>query len=377
MLFRSLTSIFVLILVLVCPLAAEKPSWAGNGNGNGKGGGGGGGGGGTPPSDPVAAAHQFLVNQMRSTGLVDSYADSTDVCYTYDQAVATLGFLSTGDTVNARKVLNGLAARQNPDGSWYHAYYCSSSSVAATQKYVGSNAWIAVAVAHYERASGDTITFRNMARRVVEWMVPLMQSDGGINGGYGADGGLITWASTEHNEDAFSALDYFQYTSDAGDVSGFLNNAVYSTTEDRWWQGRNDPANPLDVNPLGVLALGPTGTHPYSRSLDYAMSHHRSTQTWKQKKTSISVDGFDFNADKNDVWLEGTAQMVIALRNAGDTANADHFLTQIFGIQQSDGGIPYSVNGSFNGDFTMSRKTSVAATGWALIALSGVNPLQP
>jgi hypothetical protein len=39
--------------------------------------------------------------------------------------------------------------------------------------------------------------------------------------------------------------------------------------------------------------------------------------------------------------------------------------------------LPYSVKGSFNGDFTMSKNEAVASTGWLILAIENINPLRP
>lgn len=320
--------------------------------------------------------HSWLVSQIQPSGLVDSYKDRSDVCYTYDQAVAAVAFLSRGDSNNARRVLQALKALQNADGSWYHSYTCKSPRVLSTSRYVGAVSWVALAMAHYEVGTGDQVTFRNSAERAVNWALMFLKADGGLNGGYDVNGVPIAWASTEHNEDAHGALGFFQY-SEQNSVRGFLDNVVYNVGQQRWNQGRNDTHDPLDVNPLGVLALGSTGTHNYWRSLDFSLQRHRSTQSYKRGRIRLTVDGFDFNNDRNDIWFEGTAQMVLALRVAGRFADGNYFLQEIIKAQQDDGGVPYSLKGTNNGDFTMSTASSVAATGWLVIAAQNVNPMRP
>lgn len=322
-------------------------------------------------------AHNWLKSQQVSTGLVDSYKDHASTCYTYDQAVATVAFLARGDVTNARRVLDALSALQNSDGSWYSAYNCNTLAALTTTRYVGANAWVVVAIAHYEKRTLDTITYHVMGERAVNWMRLFQQADGGINGGLDASGVVISWASTEHNQDSYPVLAHFSYPGDAGDVKSFLDNVVWEPSAPRWWQGRNDPANPLDVNPLGVSALGPSGTRNYQLSLNYPMTHHLNTQEWGKGKNRVPVDGFDFNSDHNDIWLEGTAQMVKAFKLVGRTADANYFLQEMLKVQQSNGGVPYSVKGSFNGDFTMSKAEAVASTGWLVIAIENINPLRP
>ena len=331
-------------------------------------------------ADLVAAsnkAHSWLKSQMTATGLVDSYKDAKDVCYTYDQAVATVAFLAKGDVSNARRVLDALQTLQNDDGSWNSAYACTTGGTEEAQRYVGATAWVALAIANYESITGDTVTYNIMGQRALNWVVLWQRSDGGINGGLDANGVPIAWASTEHNEDSYGALGHFAYANWQAGVKSFLDGAAWNTAGQRWNQGRNDTVDSLDVNPLGVGALGASGARNYRASLDYCMTHHRSTQFRLQSGKWIVMDGFDLNSDRNDIWLEGTAQMAVAFRAVGRTADSDYFINQIVRVQQRDGGVPYSLQGTFNGDFTMSTNPAVASTAWLVIAIAHANPMQP
>lgn len=325
---------------------------------------------------PSDNAFTWLKSRMVATGLVDSFQDQKDICYTYDEAVAAIAFQAKGDAVNARKVLDALKSMQYADGSWNTAYYCTSKAVQETQKHVGPVLWVAMAVAYYEKRTGDT-QYHAMGDKAVQWSLQFKQADGGVNGGLDFNGTLLTWSSTEHNDDAYSAYTSFGYTTHAAQVKSYLDNTVWDAANLRWYAGRNDPTDPMDVNAWGVSALGTTGTRDYQRSLDYVMSHHRSTQSVRVGATTTTVDGFDFNSDRNDVWFEGMGQMILAFRLVGRTADADYFTTQLLKGQQSDGGVQYSLKGTNNGYWTMSKLKSVSASGWLIFAADGVNPFKP
>lgn len=366
-----------LLLCLLLVLLLASPAGAQGNSGNKKGG--------PKESDPPPAdlsaasalAHEWLASQMLANGMVNSYADGEDICYTYDQGVAAIAFLARGDVARARAVLDALHELQNPDGSWAHAYLCSSREVLAPQNYVGAVSWVVLAAAHYQARTGDAVRYGMMAESALYWALAFLQSDGGINGGRDAAGVPIAWASTEHNQDAFAGLLFFSFDQHAAAVRSFLDNVVWSTAQLRWWQGRNDPFDPLDVNPLGVMLLGASGTHPYWAALDYALRTHRSVQRWGKGKNRVTVDGFDFNNDANDIWLEGTAQMAAAFRAIGMHEEAEYFTAEMAKTQDATGGLPYSVNGSHNGDFRMSTANAVAATGWFILAAEQVNPMRP
>ena len=333
----------------------------------------------SPTVDPTVAsakAHVWLRGRMLSTGLIDSYQNADDICYTYDQAVAAIAFLAKADNTNARRVLDAMKILQGSDGSWYTAYF-GNGSVQESQRHVGPVMWMALAVASYERRTGDIIRYRSMAQKAINWCLQFQQPDGGINGGLDFSGNPLTWASVEHNEDAYAALSYFGDTTHAAQVKSFIDNAGWDAANNRFFAGRNDPNDPLDVNPWGVSALGASGTHDYRRAVDYALSHHRTTQTATLGSRTPTVDGFDFNSDRNDVWLEGTAQMVVAFKVATRLSEANYFRDQIILAQDSDGGVPYSLKGTNNGYFTMLTDKAVASSSWLIFASDGINPLMP
>jgi len=296
-----------------------------------------------------------------TTGLVESFNISgqlANVCFTYDQAVAAIAFKAKGDSARAKLILDRLQALQMSSGSWYNAYNCSTLQPWESHQHVGPVLWVALAAKYYGGSTYDA-----MAIKAIDWTRQFQQSDGGVNGGIDSSGAIITWCSTEHNQDAYAAYNKYGYTTAANNAKSFLDNKVWKT--DHFWGGRDDSRDPLDVNSWGVMALGST---TYGVSLDYAMSHHRNTKN--------GIDAFDFDSDKDDIWFEGTGQMVVAFKVAGRTSDANYFTGEIIKGQKSNGGVPYSLLGTSNGYWTMSKAESVASTGWLIFAIHNVNPFK-
>lgn len=239
---------------------------------------------------------------------------------------------------------------QYADGSWNTAYYCKTKGVQESAKHVGPALWMAI--------------------KAVEWSLQFQQEDGGINLGLDYDGSVHPNASTEHNQDAYPTLKYFGYATDAAEVKSFLDDVVWAG--DHWIGGRGDTRDPLDVNSWGVSALGASGTRDYQVSLDYAMSHHRTAISSRGK----AYDAFDFNSDQDDIWFEGTGQMVVAFEIVGRSADADFFMAELLKGQQSDGGVPYSLKGTHNGYWKMSTAKCVSSTGWLIFAEQRFNPFE-
>lgn len=322
-----------------------------------------------------ALAYGWLTAQVTSSGLVDSYQDNKPVCYTYDQALAAIAFVAKGDTAAAQRILDALREMQNEDGSWYSAYHCEKKSREERRRFVGPVLWVTLAAAHYEKRTGDG-RYRPMAKAALDWALQFQQKDGGINAGLNGLGFPEHWASTEHNLDAYAALNFFGYNRERRRVRRFLDHVAWDSVHHRFMEGRDNPGAPLDVNAWGVLALGPEGEHSYRRALDYSLRNHRveKKRGWLFGPT---VDGFDLDTHRRDVWLEGTGQMVAALRMAGRREEADYFLHEIIRAQDSDGGVPYALRGHSNGYSRMSNRQSVAGTTWLIFAAQGFNPLQP
>lgn len=296
-----------------------------------------------------------------TTGLVESYninGQLANVCFTYDQAVAAIAFKAKGDSARAKLVLDRLQSLQMSSGSWYTAYNCSTLQPWESNQHIGPNLWVVLAAKYYGGSTYDA-----MAIKAIDWTLQFQQSDGGVNGGLNADGSVITWCSTEHNEDAYAAYNKYGYTTPANKVKSFLDNKVWKT--DHFWGGRDDSRDPLDVNSWGVMALG---SNTYGISLDYALTNHRNVKN--------GIDAFDFDSDKDDIWFEGTGQMVVAFKVAGRNNEASYFTNEIIKGQKTNGGVPYSLLGTNNGYWTMSKAESVAATGWLIFAIHNVNPFQ-
>ncbi len=316
-------------------------------------------------------AYNWLVSQTLSSGLVVSYQKGS-ISYTYDQAVAVIAFCIHGDYARAKTVLSTLQKLQNSSGSWYDAYYSKSLAVNDKNQEVGPNMWVSMAVASYDHFTADH-SFDAMAQKNISWCLQFQQSDGGLNGGISSSNTVLTWASTEHNEDSYAVLTYFGDTTAAANVKSFLDNVVWNATDGRFDTGRGDTSVHTDVNAWGVLALGASGTHNYSLGLNYNESCCESLQSNRR----ASVTGFDFDGDTNDVWLEGTGQNAEAWLVAGNSSNWNYFTGQIILDQDSTGGIQYSMEGTNNGYFTMSTANCISSTGWLIISVAQYNPFQP
>ena len=317
------------------------------------------------PSAAAVKAYNWIVSVGYSNGLYNSQTGLSNVCYTYDQAVAVYAFIAQNDMTRAYNLLKKLKSLQNSSGFWYTAYN-KSSKVAESEKWLGPVAWTVMAAGYYKKVTGST-EFDAMAKKALNWCLTCSNSDGSLY----TKSSEGKYTSTEENQDAYAALKAFGYNTQAAKVLNYLKTKVWKSSENRWLVGPDDTTAFLDVNPWGVQSLGSQGPVNYLKALDYNMNKMR----LKKTLNSITVDGFDFNGDKDDVWLEGTAQMAAAFYTAGRATDGDYFVNEIIKFQKSNGGITYSMAGGSTGDgWNMPKTEALSSTGWFIIAVNKINP---
>jgi len=343
-------------------------------------------------SSPV----DWLKSQMGSFGFVDSFeSDGKDLSNTYDQALAAIAFTEAGEAAFAKKALDALKAKQNADGSWYSSYDINTGQKLDTEdsKYVGRIAWVIIAVNFYTQSTGD-ISYVDMAKSAAEWIYkyfdnsPKSSTYGSVAGGIlGAT--PITWRSTEHALDVYSAFKYLQKTLDenklagarnyggvADLIRGYLMTKMYNS--ERFLTGWEDNSRYLDVNTLAILSLGICPNNIDIRPvLNWAADNFCVQLDWNASVKGIS--GFDetvkYNELPNKIWFEGTEQAVSAYHAAGRVTTANFYHKQVKRVQQANLSIPYSTLGAG----AWPRLNSVSATCWFYFneRQPAVNPMDP
>lgn len=371
-------------------------------------------------------AQQDLTAGYAMEGLVDSFDDwwsateRRQIVYTYDQAVAAIAFMLEGDRARAEKVLDKLAAIQDPDGSWINSYWWNGYGE-EIRKHVGPVAWVAMAYMSYEKLYGSN-RYDASAKKAMDWIITFQKPNGGIAGGrttWDLNGAWSdeVWSSTEHNQDVYNLLRYYAtkfndrttaYNQAAADVKSFLDYVVWDDTLKRWYGGfkndtsLKDPLVPMDVNPWGVMALGLTGTRNYQASIDY-VEHANGNGTspaspkyahaLPYSNTTITAYDFDWQSDCApgstqtgqpngercaDIWFEGSAFMSVAYAMRGNTDQSNYIIDEIIKKQGTSstllGGVPYSLRGTNNNYWKMAQENCVSSTGWLIIAIAKYNP---
>jgi hypothetical protein len=328
--------------------------------------------------------------------------------FTYDNALAVIALIACADRAQALRVGEALRLAATAHTRLRNAYRAGAVSDkvlpngwwdAKQNRWIedasqdgtatGNVAWAALAMLALDDATGDT-RWREAAQGLATWVVDNTKDSrgaGGFSGGvYGFDDKpqKVLWKATEHNIDLLAVFERLAGNRVADDwaklavvARHFLlaqwdsasGHFVIGTLPDGVTPNRGTSA--LDVQ-LWALLL-PNAPHEWQRALNYAEREHHVS------------GGFDFNADRDGLWLEGTAQAALVYRLLGREHDAQELFATI-AAQFSAGGLLYATrearittglaisNDSTSADFYYYRRPHVGATAWAALAARSWNP---
>ena len=150
----------------------------------------------------VDEALGFLKSQIGSSGMIDSFVeDGIPYSYTYDNALAAMAFISSGEIASARGILDAyLKVGPDSSGGVWHRYDSETGLPSGGILRVGHNAYLLQAMNLYFNETGDA-RYNDFARDLGYYLISNQDVDGGLRGSY-----RETWKSTENNCGAFSAL---------------------------------------------------------------------------------------------------------------------------------------------------------------------------
>lgn len=319
-------------------------------------------------------------NLQRDNGLLES-TDNGNIVSLYDNALSALVFMSYGDFERAEKVFdffNSRIEKELLNGKGGYSQFRDRYGNPNNHKWLGDNAWLLMALNNYKMFTGKS-TYDKMTSELENWIRSLQDTDGGIWGGYEANGARIGKV-TEGNIDAFNAvtgfddfhtklLDYLQKTRWNGETQSL-----------EAWPGNNKYLYALDVHPWSYCALE---NFP-ENTLNVA---DQFITTITPTVLSESITGFCFDADKDCIWLEGTGEMVVAFNKAHQYALANYYLEQMAKMfvesKFTDGvyGIPYATNvGTGYGSGALwtgaDKNPAISSTAWYLFGKNHFDPFR-
>jgi hypothetical protein len=331
--------------------------------------------------------------------------------FVYDNALAAIALIACGNVSDARPIGNALSRavgkdRSFDDGRVRNAYRAGvvneaipnlpgwwdahakiwAEDAAQDGTATGNVAWAALALLTLHQATHDPQYLAD-ARRLIDWILDATASPDGFYGGFhGYDPKQVrlTWMSTEHNADVHAAARWLfrltgerKYDGAAGQARRLLDRAFRG---DHFLLGTKPDGSLADE---GLLAL--------DAQLWPWMAMPESPEAWKSAlgfaKARLGVaGGFDFNGDRNGLWVEGTAQAALAYRISGSADESDRLLAGLKADRTPSGllnasrparlttGLSIDPTGGGDPDFFYYRRPHLGATAWAVLAETGWNP---
>ena len=330
--------------------------------------------------------------------------------FTYDNALAVIALIACHRLPQAQRVGEALRAAALTDPRLRNAYRAgpvtgkalpngwwdakSNRWLEDPQQFgtaTGNVAWAGLALLALNAATGDAC-WRTAAEHLAQWIIDNTASAHDAPGFTGGIAGFddhpetLRWKSTEHNIDAVALFAWLAGNSksapwqpSASSARGFVDaqwdavtgHFLVGTLPDG---GENTAVSALDVQLWAQLL--PDAQPAWRRALRYV-----------EKNYHVS-GGFDFNTDRDGLWLEGTAQAALAYQVAGEPAKAKALFAGIATQFAPDGyvyatrearittGLALGPN-STHADFYYYHQPHLGATAWAALAALEWNPFVP
>jgi len=340
-------------------------------------------------------------------------AKINNFAYLYDNAVAAIALSYAGKDERARQIADAIVYayghdRALSDGRLRNAYaagnpaaggafaplpgfydqkeqkWCEDYYAASTD--TGNLAWAMLALCQVSRRAPEPAKYLQAAKDIGDFVLTLQDAKGGFTGGYaGWDGQQtkVTYKSTEHNIDLIAA--YANLASLTGEAKYACASrhakafvlSMYDAGKGCFYTGTaadgvtvaKEPL-PLDTNTWAILVL--RGDCP------------NMAKTLAFIETNMAVGGgYGFNGDKDGVWFEGTAQVALAYKQAGNLVKYQQVLDFLNQNAERSGAITAADRDGVSTGFMVSgtkipwqygKRQHIGATAWLAFAQLGVNP---
>jgi len=363
----------------------------------------------------ISGMYDWIKNrQDLRGGLVLSYEGDSSldkVCFTYDQALAAIVFLISGDKPKAEKVLDFYLDRVNKGQDIYNAYFTQGDAF-ENILHSGPNAWLGLAALCYTKETGEK-KYLPIAKKMASFLLAMMDSEGGIKGGPD-----LPWYSTEHNLDASAFFKLFyevtgerKYLNAAESVKAWVARYSYTDHGPLVKRGKGDSTIATDTYAWSIIAFGPEDLLSLKMDpesiLKFAVEHCEVGVKFKRTKGEVKLRGFDFGKVKNAsrggiISGEWTSQMILAFEVMADyfkdknpNKSKEYSEKALFYFNElqkmlitspsragrEDPCLPYASSPSVDTGHGWrtpkgSRTGSLASTAYFLLAYYGYNPLK-
>lgn len=339
-----------------------------------------------------------LAEYRPSTGLIrtpDGHPEQA-TAHAYDQALAVQTALVMGDGAATDLLTGGLLRLQTGSGAQRGGFVATAPQAtpeAAAPIYrTGGHAVATYALLSAIRSLPATDPrqgpWRSAAAAAIDWLMAQRLAQGPnaglFTGGWGTDAAptaRIEWVSTEHNLDAWQALDLASSVLSCGSCRGAAD-ALQATILQRLWQPAGgfvqgagpdglDTVRPLDVQTWGAIWLTRIGRGDLAAVALADVPAYRVTDQNIAGLLAFKPQPA-IQTPAPTVWFEGTFGYAMAQVRAGDTAGQQATLAALAAGQRADGSFPVATTADPERELT--TQPSVAATAWFLLAQAGTDP---
>lgn len=347
----------------------------------------------------------------------------------YDDALAIIAFSLTDRFADAAKILDAFDHLVSQDGDLYFVYNTHNEWPSPGDDHgavirTGASAWVGYAACFFLSVQAaqdpgwvksnpeDAERYLALAERIADGILKRRITDsddfrrGLVTGGKGTYvyevnkgkisekfvPGEVSWCSVEHNIDAyyffrelhrltgkkrykkvFEAVREGLLAQAWNAKTGQFNRGVRTTGD--------DPVQALDCASWGACFLASVGRNEKAlralSTVNRYYNEHRGVGGYKPYRKLMIYETAAANAyfypddprktwdDIRMVWPEGSLGVAIAFIKNGKPEKALDILTDIAGLQDADGGIPYA---TLNLEFQFSENPSVASAAWFVFA---------
>ena len=326
--------------------------------------------------------------------------------YVYDQAVALAAITAMGDHTMARDLMEGLFRLQTNGGTHDGGFRFSgrqwSANYGDPAYRTGAHAYaVHAALLYVQMWPQEYKRYYDRILRGIQWLDRQLVTQGnraglylGGAGTYIPDGGggqsfdelrNITWASTEHNIDAYFVFRLAgqvlnpSYTNRAEALANVMMQKLWNPSLQRMNQGVQeagpDTADALDCHSWGAIFLSAIGEHEKAAHImsEESLAPFRFTRTAPNGNQVTGYAGF-YNSPGYEgalplTWWEGSFGVAEAFWKIRDFDRWQRTLAEMMPGQFDDGSFPYVSNP--DPTYEVFTYKSVASTAWGIIAWLG------
>jgi hypothetical protein len=321
-----------------------------------------------------------------------------NAAFVYDNALALIAFASRGspsDWQRAKILADSLIylSKHDPDflnglGSRLRDVYSpiqlikenSQANIVDPTTQTGNLAWVILALCRYYEHSGKMVYLRE-AEKLADWIVRRRGNSNGYTGDAGGESKSSFWKSTEHNLDiavAFQVLardSHKKIWAKRANIAKKFVSRMWDKKAKHFWIGTVKKGK-LNKDELAIDAnLWPALAFSNYKALPWTQAHF--------SLTKAGISGFDYDTDKDSIWLEGTAYAALAYLSTNSRngfRRYNFYLKQLVALQnkfslKANGGVPAAYPKPVSaGSNKYPSSAHLGATAWYIFVLERYNP---